>query len=119
MDEYCPYAGLDSYLFLTLSPIPAQEGPGANTILVAGAIPFTSITFWLRPQLNGTTSSSLPSRIRGESSLQRNNWRAFPHVGQICSTDTKTYALDEVAEALKSQESGKAIGKVLVRIQNP
>ncbi|GES46460.1 NADPH:quinone oxidoreductase [Rhizobium dioscoreae] len=31
----------------------------------------------------------------------------------------KTYALDEVAEAHELQESGKAIGKVLLRIQNP
>ncbi|MBW9070078.1 NADPH:quinone reductase [Agrobacterium pusense] len=31
----------------------------------------------------------------------------------------KTYALDEVAEAHESQESGNAIGKVLVRVQNP
>ena len=31
----------------------------------------------------------------------------------------KTYALDEVAEAHELQESGKAIGKVLVRSQNP
>ncbi|MFQ6162878.1 NADPH:quinone reductase [Sinorhizobium meliloti] len=31
----------------------------------------------------------------------------------------KTYALDEVAEAHELQESGKAVGKVLLRIQNP
>ncbi|PND25973.1 NADPH:quinone reductase [Sinorhizobium sp. M4_45] len=31
----------------------------------------------------------------------------------------KTYALDEVAEAHERQESGKAVGKVLLRIQNP
>ncbi len=37
----------------------------------------------------------------------------------MCSTDAKTYALDEVADAHESQESGKTIGKVLVRIQNP
>ena len=31
----------------------------------------------------------------------------------------KTYALDEVAEAHELQESGKAVGKILLRIQNP
>ncbi|MDK4715992.1 NADPH:quinone reductase [Rhizobium sp. CNPSo 4039] len=31
----------------------------------------------------------------------------------------KTYALDKVAEAHELQESGKAVGKVLLRIQNP
>ncbi|MGM4985439.1 zinc-binding dehydrogenase [Rhizobium sp. 11_C7_N12_5] len=32
---------------------------------------------------------------------------------------SKTFALDAVAEAHEFQESGKAVGKVLVRLQNP
>jgi len=31
----------------------------------------------------------------------------------------KTYALDAVADAHEFQESGKAVGKVLVQIRNP
>ncbi|WP_371417905.1 zinc-binding dehydrogenase [Agrobacterium sp. DE0009] len=31
----------------------------------------------------------------------------------------KTYALDELVEAHQFQESGTAVGKIIVRIQNP
>jgi NADPH:quinone reductase-like Zn-dependent oxidoreductase len=37
------------------------------------------------------------------------------HVPKI----SKTFALDAVAEAHEFRESGKAVGKVLVRLQNP
>lgn len=66
------------------------------------------------------SASSMSTPCRKQRCGRRpTRFRPVPPRGHMPHGIAQTYTLDEVAEAHEFQESGKPVGKVLLRIQNP